>query len=322
MKLNFDWAAKRWDDPLTGTEVVCISPNVELHFRNSYFRCTMFTRDGTKMALMSHDPDEQTPSAIWCIDLLTGETEKVFEYGGRSLSSWGFSPRSHLLHVIDITEGRAEIVQIDADAGEQRRIRPTETLASIPYAESTADDRYIFSHVSLKKIPEGTLNTDRIAMMGSAPDRNLMYRVDLNDGKTDVAFETDEWWMGHCNPNPVSTNLFMCCQEGFIWTEEYPRPENFQRQRIYNFDRGNGWTFRGRCSHGAPMNTGARTAGASIPMVALMAVMPSIEPISKRRKVIATLGREASEIRFTWHLRRTSPSSLATVSISAKTTSA
>ena len=75
MKLNFDWAAKRWDDPLTGTEVVCISPNVELHFRNSYFRCTMFTRDGTKMALMSHDPDEQTPSAIWCIDLLTGENE-------------------------------------------------------------------------------------------------------------------------------------------------------------------------------------------------------------------------------------------------------
>ena len=253
MKLDFDWAAKRWDDPLTGTEVVCISPNVELHFRNSYFRCTMFTRDGTKMALMSHDPDEQTPSAIWCIDLLTGETEKVFEYGGRSLSSWGFSPRSHLLHVIDITEGRAEIVQIDADAGEQRRIRPTETLASIPYAESTADDRYIFSHVSLKKIPEGTLNTDRIAMMGSAPDRNLMYRVDLNDGKTDVAFETDEWWMGHCNPNPVSTNLFMCCQEGFIWTEEYPRPENFQRQRIYNFDRGE-WldlqgTMQSRGSH-------------------------------------------------------------------------
>ncbi len=246
--LEFEWAGRRWADPLTGTDVVRVSPEERLHFRNPYFRSSMFTRDGAWMALMSEDPAGKAPPAIWCVNLATGASERVFEFSSRrspGLSHWGFSPKSHLLHVIDRADGRAEIVQIDPDTREQRRIRPSEPLEGIAFGECSADEEYIFSHVSLKEIPEGTSNTERIAMMGSEPGRNLMYRISLADGATDVVFETDAWWMGHCNPNPVDPNLFMCCQEGFIWTDRYPRPANFQRQRIYDFARGAWLDLRG-----------------------------------------------------------------------------
>ena len=45
-KLDFAWAESRWRDPLTGAEVVCLSPDRKRHFRNNYFRCNMFTGDG------------------------------------------------------------------------------------------------------------------------------------------------------------------------------------------------------------------------------------------------------------------------------------
>ena len=73
-----------------------------------------------------------------------------------------------------------------------------------------------------------------IAMMGSEPGHNIMVRIDLESGKTQAVFECDDWWMGHPNPNPADPELFMCCQEGFIWTERYPRPANFQRVRVYD----------------------------------------------------------------------------------------
>jgi len=231
--LEFEWAKKRWSDPVSGTEVVCISPEMQLHFRNTYFRVNMFTRDGAKMALMSQDPDEEEPSAIWCIDLQTGEAERLLDYGHESLSGWAVSPQSRLMHVLDSES--PEVIRVDLDTGKQRRIRPSEPLPAIYCAEPSADDRYIYTYWCYREIPEGMSNHERIAMMGSEPGRNVMYRIDLDDGQAEPVFETDEWWMGHSNPNPVYPHLYMCCQEGFIWTDRYPKPENFQRIRIHDF---------------------------------------------------------------------------------------
>jgi hypothetical protein len=237
MNINFHWAREDWIDPETGTDVVCISPDQPLHFRNPYFRSTMFTRDGRWIVLIGEDPEGHDPPSLWCVELHSGASEKVFNFSERaSLSHVAFSPQSQLLHAIDHREGHAEIVQIDLSSGEQRRILPAIEQTNMGYAECSADDRYIFSHVSMLEIPEGTSQTEQIAMLGSSSARNLMVRVDLADGSTEVVFETN-WWLGHCNPNPVVPHLFMCSQEGFIWTERYPKPANYQRQHIFDFEQ-------------------------------------------------------------------------------------
>jgi hypothetical protein len=237
MQIHFNWARQHWNDRETGTDVVCISPDLPLHFRSPYFRSTMFTRDGRWMVLIGEDPEGRDPPSMWCVDLKSGESEKVLDFSERvSLSHVAFSPQSSLLHAIDHRQGHAEIVQIDMASGKQRRILPSIEQASMGYAECSADDRYIFAHLSTLEIPEGTSQTEQIAMLGSSSARNLMYRVDLFGGGTEVVFETD-WWLGHCNPNPVHPHLFMCSQEGFIWTERYPKPANYQRQHIFDFDQ-------------------------------------------------------------------------------------
>ena len=219
------------------------------------------------MALLAESPGGGG-SAIWCTDLLTGEAAPVFTSQAEiSLTGWAFSPQSNLLHIIEPVGDHAEIVQIAIPDGEPHRIVPSVPVPAIGFAECTADDRYIFAHVSLKEIPEGTSETEALAMRGAEPGRNLMYRINLENGVTELVFEADDWWMGHCNPNPVHMNLFMCCQEGFVWTERYPCPANFQRQRVYDFamakwldlegamkSRGTHehWSFHGRriYSHG------------------------------------------------------------------------
>lgn len=236
--LEFDWAAKRWEDELTGTDVVCLSPALPIHFRNTYFRVNMCTRDGRTMVLMGQDPERKASSELWRIDLETGATDRLCAYQGGGLSSWAVAPQSRLLHAIERRDGRVEILRIDLDSGEQSRITPTDPRAVPSYAECSADDRYMYPYTSLKEIPEGTSKTERIAMLGAEPGHNLLFRIDLTSGQTDVVYETHDWWIGHPNPNPVYPHLFMCCQEGFIWTERYPQPDNFQRIRIHDFSTG------------------------------------------------------------------------------------
>jgi len=45
-ELDFKWARHQWEDPMTGTHVVKLSPDQPLHFRNAYFRTPLFTPDG------------------------------------------------------------------------------------------------------------------------------------------------------------------------------------------------------------------------------------------------------------------------------------
>lgn len=63
--LEFDWAKKRWSDPLTGTEVVCISPELPLHFRNTYFRV-----NGMRLESNAH----VTPDSRWGVFQSANET--------------------------------------------------------------------------------------------------------------------------------------------------------------------------------------------------------------------------------------------------------
>jgi hypothetical protein len=250
---TFGWASDRWQDPWTGTEVVRLVPEEGLHVHINYFRSTAFTRDGTKLALRGDDPEGRRPSCIWVIDLQSGHAERVHEYrvpddGSAGLAGWAVSPRSHLLHVAERSGDRSEIVRIDLDDGKATRIEPDRPLPQIVFAECTADDRYAFAYEALKdrELPAGTTPLERVAILGSEPGPNLMYRIDLETGAVDTVVETDEFWVGHPNPNPVDPSLFMCCQEGFHFTERYPRPIDMQRQRIIDLSTGRWLDLQGR----------------------------------------------------------------------------
>ncbi len=59
--LDFSWAHNRWEDPLTGTQVVRLSPEGDTHFRNTYFRVNMISAD-VEMAATSSRMTESTQS--------------------------------------------------------------------------------------------------------------------------------------------------------------------------------------------------------------------------------------------------------------------
>ena len=53
--LNFEWAERSWQDPLTGTQVVRLSPDRKMHFRNNYFYNNMMTFDGRYAVFMGFE---------------------------------------------------------------------------------------------------------------------------------------------------------------------------------------------------------------------------------------------------------------------------
>jgi len=85
--LSFDWCKSTWEDPLTGTQVVKLSPDRPLHFRSAYFRTPIFTADGRTMLMGGIDPQDVpaewggagscSPNGhtanLFAVDLLTGE---------------------------------------------------------------------------------------------------------------------------------------------------------------------------------------------------------------------------------------------------------
>ena len=183
------------------------------------------------------------------------------EYG---LADWAISRQSHLAHVIDAKDGLAYVIQIDLDTGIKRSIIPNKPLRKIVFADCSADDRFLFSYEAEKEwnFPNEISERDRIAILGSDPGKNYMYRIDLKNGNTEVLFESDDWWIGHSNPNPFDPNILMCCQEGFIFDEKFRRPLNFQRQRIYDMGKREWMDLRGslrsRGTHEHWSNNGKR----------------------------------------------------------------
>jgi len=211
MELEFDWATDRWTDPLTGTDVVKISPDERLHFRNPYFRVNMFTHDGRTTVLCAQDPSGELKNTLWRVDLVTGESDRLLVYDGKSLASWAVAPGSRTVHAIERCHERCHIWSVDLDTGEKSCVEVSEPGVAPSYAECSCDGRYIFAHTALRSTPPGMSSHDRIALMGTQPGRNQLSRIDLADGSAEVLYETDDWWIGHTNPNPVDPDLFMCC---------------------------------------------------------------------------------------------------------------
>jgi hypothetical protein len=265
-KLDFSWATKRWEDPVRGAEVVRLSPESSLHFRNNYFHFNMFTSDGRYAVMVSQKEPEKAPGTLWRVDLHSGQTTDLGTYNHDSIGWWAVSPQSHMLNAMEIVDGVVEIVQIDLDTTERRRIRPSVPLFRMLGVSFSADDRHVYTPFATeeKSAIENMGKMEYIAKMGAEPGHNIMYRIDLQTGQTESVFECADWWMGHPNPNPANPDLFMCCQEGFLWSEKYPKPSNYQRVRVYNL-RDRRWLdlSRGHILNGHEIwsDNGKRTYG-------------------------------------------------------------
>jgi len=248
-KLDFDWAEKRWTDPLTGTEVVCLSPDRKSHFRNNYFRLNMFTGDGKYVVFSEFEGikngKEVGKKRLWARNLFTGELIDLGEvpYGTReSWISYAVARYSHRVNVIDSSKPEeVAVLQINIDSGERRQISLSEKLPMIYDPTFSADERYIYTPWYKEKwhLRKTMDPTDFRAMMCSQPGYQEMVRIHLDTGEVEPVFSATTWWMGHPNPHPVYPNLFMCCQEWFGEDEKsrWGRAKEHERIRVIDLDK-------------------------------------------------------------------------------------
>ena len=100
-ELTFDWAEKRWKDPLTGTDVVCLSPNQKMHFRNNYFSKNLITMDGKYIVFLGHNDLlrglDTGNRSIWARDLLSGEVRDLGPVPEIPKSLYTYCAGMHLL---------------------------------------------------------------------------------------------------------------------------------------------------------------------------------------------------------------------------------
>ncbi len=236
-QLDFAWAPHQWEDPLSGTQVVKLSPDLPRHFRNVYFRTPLFTPDGRTMLMAAFPADWRFdrfdhPSREDCripeptlmaLDLLSGETTELGTYRAGKMGLWfAAAPRGRLVHVIVNGGDHEEIEQIEIDSGKRRRIVPSLPLRYIWEGECSADLRYIYTPTPIKPRPPGMSNTEAYHSGSTRSSTGTMFRIDLETGETRPIFETD-WELAHPNPNPVRPELFMCCQNGIDSRGNYQR---------------------------------------------------------------------------------------------------
>ena len=260
--LSFDWCKTTWEDPLTGTQVVKLSPDQLMHFRNAYFRTPLFTADGRTMLMAAHAAERdftglEHPTlgncaddepALVALDLLSGETAVLGRYRPGTMGLWfAAAPRGRIAHVIVREGDHEEIERIDIDRGTRRRIVPSRPLSMIWEAECSADLRYVYTPTPPAPKPAGMSNTEVYHRGASLVRSSTMYRIDLETGETTPVFEV-KWALAHPNPNPVRPELFMCCQNGDLSQPEY------QRVRVRDFTAGRWlempwWLREASCGH-------------------------------------------------------------------------
>lgn len=260
--LDFRWARHPWEDPLTGTQMVKLSPDQSRHFRNVYFRTPLFTPDGRTMLMSAVSPDWRadqfdhpsradcrvTESTLLALDLQSGDMSNLGTFKAGSMGLWfAAAPRGRLVHVIVNCGDHEEIERIEIDSGRRRRIVPSLPFRFIWEAECSADLRYLYTPAAPPPMPADMSNTEAYHHGASLVNKDALYRIDLETGETTPAFET-AWTIAHPNPNPVRPELFMCCQNGDM------RQPGYQRVRVRDMAAGRWldlpwWLREASCGH-------------------------------------------------------------------------
>ncbi|MFC1452711.1 hypothetical protein ACFLSJ_05120 [Verrucomicrobiota bacterium] len=246
-RLDFAWAEKRWNDPLTGTEVIRLSPGRKSHFRSPYFRINMFTDDGQWTVLCEfegiEDGREVGDKGLVAVNLVTGEERDLGPVLGNrtSWNCYSAMRHSHRAVVLNSTDPERWAVDIiDIDTGERRSVVPRRPLPTIQDPGVWADERHLYTPVATEKA--GLARTmhpnDARKMMAAQPGLQDMVRIDLESGEVETVFQATDWWMGHPNAHPVDPDLFMCCQE---WYGEDPDSEwgaakEHERVRVFDIE--------------------------------------------------------------------------------------
>ncbi len=237
-----DWAEKRWKDPLTGTDVVRLSPGKKSHFRNTYFRRPMFTRDGQWCVIVEHsrlrDGEGYGDKRIWARNMVDGELRDLGPLPPSTNElSYSVAPRSHLVNILDMPKtGQNAVIQIDIDSGRVRRIEPANDKFPISDCGFSADERFVYSPWFKEKnsLRDTMSYVDWVAMMSGKPGYQEMIRMHLESGELETVFDTSSWWMGHSIPHPDDPGLFMCCQTVVGNNDKWGFPAEYQRIRIFN----------------------------------------------------------------------------------------
>ena len=247
--LDLAWADKRWYDPGTGTEVVCLSPpGRAAHFRNNYFHLDMFTAD-SRFAVFCQfaeirDGYAHGANRLWARDLTTGELRDLGPVHEGNVfprsdiySLWAVGPRSHRVIVVDQSDPEAEsLVAIDIDTGSRRRIAPSQRL-HINTPKISADEKTLYTNwlkEALQPSAGGRLGDDYERLQWD-PGYQEMVGIDLESGEVRTVFSATDWYMGHPNPHPRDRDLLMCCQVAL--TQE-AKNERYERIRVFDLRAG------------------------------------------------------------------------------------
>ena len=232
-ELTFDWAEKSWQDPLTGTQVVRLSPDRKMHFRNNYFYNNHMTFDGRYAVFMGcedlRDGIEYGTRSLWARDMISGEVRDLgpvpavpesligyYQYRGGCLDSFAAARYSHRVNVLDPSDLDAwTIIQVDIDTGERRRIVPSEPIRHPYFASFDASERFYYCARKENHELMQTLGPNEFQILKNEdPGHQEMLRVDLESGQVSVAHENilgdgKRFNLEHANPHPVLPNLLL-----------------------------------------------------------------------------------------------------------------
>ncbi len=232
-ELSFDWAEKSWQDPLTGTQVVRLSPDRKMHFRNNYFYNNLMTFDGKYAVFMGceelRDGIEYGTRSLWARDMISGEVRDLgpvpavpealigyYQYRGGCLDSFAAARYSHRVNVLDPSDLDAwAIIHVDIDTGERRRIVPSEPIRYPYFASFDATERFYYCARKENHELMQTMGPNEFhKLKNEDPGHQEMLRVDLESGQVSVAHENilgdgRRFNLEHAQPHPVLPNLFL-----------------------------------------------------------------------------------------------------------------
>ncbi len=265
-QLTFDWAEKRWRDPLSGAEVVRVSPPRKRHYRNNYFRINLFTWDGRYLVMAEASEIQNGTLAgdtrLVARDLLTGAVRDLGTvppvtqpkriglcHQGYDTCMWAVARYSHKVNVLDYSRPYdMGIIQIDLDTGSRRAIRPSQRLNQIYEPSFDASEQFIYTPWWQEKweLRESMDPDDFRAMLAAQPGHQEMIRIHLDSGEVESLFAVSTWWMGHPNPHPSDPDLFMCCQEccGENQNSRWGAAVEHERVRVMDL-RSRRWIHKG-----------------------------------------------------------------------------